>query len=79
VLEAPVGEWRAVEPLVRRSPAELGVEPVVVVVGGVAGDGRIGRGEVGKVLANEDLVLERRPECLDLYMVLKRVRRDGGR
>jgi hypothetical protein len=66
VLEPTVDERRAVEPLRGRSPAELAVEPVVVVVGSVGGDRGIGRGEVGEVLAVEDLGLERRPEGLDL-------------
>jgi len=38
------------------------VEPVVVVVAGIAGDGRLGRGEIGELLAIEDFRLERVPE-----------------
>ena len=42
------------------------MEPVVVVVAGVGGDRGLGGGEVGELLAVEDLGLEGRPEGLDL-------------
>jgi hypothetical protein len=67
--EAAVGEGRAVEPFGRCLPAELAVEPVVVVVAGVGGDGRLGRGEIGELLAIEDLRLEDRPEASILPLV----------
>jgi hypothetical protein len=41
------------------------VESVVAVGGGVCGDRGIGRGEVGEMLAVEDLGLEYGPEGLD--------------
>ena len=44
---------------------ELPVESVVAVGGGVCGDRGIGRGEVGEMLAVEDLGLEYGPEGLD--------------
>ena len=66
VLEAAVGERRAVEALGRGLPVELAVEPVVVVVAGVGGDRGVRGREVREVLAVEHLGLEGRPEGLDL-------------
>jgi hypothetical protein len=43
------------------------------VVAGVAGDGRLGRGEIGELLAVEDLRLEGVPERLDLAVCPGRV------
>ncbi len=43
-LEAVVGEGRPVEVLGRRKPVELTMQPGVVVVAGVGGDGGLGRG-----------------------------------
>jgi hypothetical protein len=73
VLEAEIGERRAVEPLGQRLPTERTVEPVVVVVRGVGGHGCIGGSQVGQMLAVEDLDLERRPEGLDLAVRSGRV------
>ena len=47
--EPAIRERRAVKAFARRLPVELAVEPMVVVVAGVGGDGHLGRGEVGRV------------------------------
>src|SRR5713226_9827508 len=66
VLEAAVAERGAVEALGRGQPADLAVQPVVVVVGGVALEGGLGVGERAEDLAIEDLGLEGAPEAFDL-------------
>ena len=66
VVEAAVTERRAVVALGRGAPADLAVEPVVVVVAGEGRQGRLGVLDRAEHLAIEDLALERRPERLDL-------------
>src|SRR5713101_4604765 len=66
VVEATVGEWRAVEALGRREPADLAVQTVVVVVANEALQRGLGAAERAEDFAIEDLALERRPERLDL-------------
>src|SRR6266851_1745652 len=66
VLEAAVGERGAVEALRRGQPADLAVEPVVVVVASEFSKCRLGVGQRAEDLAIKHLALERRPERLDL-------------
>src|SRR6266508_2817767 len=66
VVEAAVAKGRAVEALGRSEPADLAVEPVVVVVANVLGQGRLGLCQRAEDLAVEDLRLEDAPEALDL-------------
>jgi len=66
VLEAPVGEGRAVPALGRGLPAELAVEAVVVVVQREAHEALVRGRRRGEDLAVEQLGLEDAPEALDL-------------
>src|SRR5713101_2144552 len=65
-VKAAVREGCAIEALCRRQPANLAVEPVVVVVAGETLERSPGIGERTEDLAVEDLVLERGPEGLNL-------------
>src|SRR5712691_949184 len=66
VLEAAVGERRAVVALRRSEPADLAMQPVVVVVADITLEGDLGIAKRAEHLAIEHLTLERRPERLDL-------------
>src|SRR5919108_59814 len=66
VVEATVGEGRAVVALGRGDPAEDAAEPVVVVVPNETGQRLLGIGETGKALPIEDFGLEHSPKGLDL-------------
>ncbi len=66
VLEAPVGEGRAVVAFGRSVPAEFAMEAVVVVVAREAGQAVVRGLGGGEQLAVEQLGLEDAPEALDL-------------
>jgi hypothetical protein len=69
VLETVVDEGCPVEPFRWCLPAELAVEPVVVIVGRVGRDRSVGGREIGEVLAVEHLGLEDGPEGSILPLV----------
>src|SRR2546428_33841 len=73
VVEAAVCEGRPVEALAGSQPADLAVQPVVVVVAGEAIQRGLGIGQRAEDLAIENLALERRPERLDLAIGPRRV------
>lgn len=66
LVEVTVGEGGAVKALRRRSPAELSVETVDLVVAGIGLHRRLRCGQVGELLAVEHCGLQRLPERLDL-------------
>src|SRR5437870_4512957 len=66
VLESAVGEWGSVVALGRSEPADLPVEPVIVVIAGEVGERGLGVGQRAEDLPIENLALERGPEGLDL-------------
>src|SRR5712691_766291 len=66
VLKASVVEWGSVVSLGRSEPAQDPRQPVIVVVLGELGQGRLRVGEAGKGLAVEHLGLEDVPEGFDL-------------
>src|SRR6266508_5910808 len=69
VVEAAVAKGRAVEALGRSEPADLAVEPVVVVVANVLGQGRLSLCQRAEDLAVEDLRLKDAPERSTLPFV----------
>src|SRR5438093_4070931 len=66
VLEATVGEGRAVMALGRCAPADLTVQPVVVVIAGELRQCGLGIVQRAEHFSVQDLALERRPEGFDL-------------
>src|SRR5712692_288665 len=66
VVEAAVGEGRAVEGFTRGEPADLAVQTVVVVVAGKVRERGLSVGERSEHPAVEDLAIEGGPEGLEL-------------